>query len=482
MEKENINTGLYFVPDRPGSIFVGIDRYHHYSSTLPSNILTFVQNGNVDDRFRSFLIDNIKEAECCPYIPDVELLRYDLDTMREVPPVNPYVSFGEYVRRELLPYFEAHCLPPVKRISLHDAVYTYRHTGEPDGGILKRYLMQESAYMDFRLRQQERKTLYRCHPRYELPLKVVENDFGFLVFSANEIGKAGFKECIQHIADRYFDPHHDIDHLAVYDCTSPDKSLIPLIDSCYGPCKPSGLDNRFDFSLSSYVKASRLPDGLIDKLHPAYYHSMEPTADAFLKFASDWHLGKDIRTTVSRANHDICRLLTVMKTGYMNIHEQPFTYSSELLPYAERLERVTQIRTAKDFDTEKFRQASDEIRKAAALILRRDLDVRGHRSLKNMLADPTVRFTIGSRQLNEAQKSVLSSGYALYIPENNTCVTRHLQYCRADFEQNRFVNSSRPFGIKAYMMKDGTLCPLPEEKKEVPKAENRNKRNNNRIK
>lgn len=182
MDKRNQMENPFFDPDKPGSIFVGMDRYHQYSPHQPQNALTFIQKGDADSLFRKFLIDNIKEAECCPYIPDTELLRFDLANMRQVPPVDTHTPFEEYISKELLPYFQEHCIPPAKRISLRDAVYTYKYKNEPDGGILKKYLMQEPAYLEFRLQQQEKRTLYRCQPRYTFPLKVVENDFGYLIF------------------------------------------------------------------------------------------------------------------------------------------------------------------------------------------------------------------------------------------------------------------------------------------------------------
>ena len=172
MDKKNQEENQFFNPDKPGSIFIGIDRYHHYASQHSLNALTFVQEGDIEQSFRKFLIDNIKEAQCCPYIPDMELLRYDLWNMKHIPRIGPHVTFEEYISKELLPYFQEHCIPPTKRISLHDAAYTYKYKNEPDGSILKKYLMQESAYMEFRLQQQEKRILYRCQPRYAFPLKL----------------------------------------------------------------------------------------------------------------------------------------------------------------------------------------------------------------------------------------------------------------------------------------------------------------------
>ncbi len=94
------------------------------------------------------------------------------------------------------------------------------------------------------------------------------------------------------------------------------------------------------------------------------------------------------------------------------------------------LKKVTQVKSAGEFDTGKFKRLSTEIRKAADGILKRDFDVRGHRSLENMLNDSTVTFTVGSRKLNEVQKTALASGYALYLPENNKEATRHLLFAR----------------------------------------------------
>lgn len=97
MDKRNQMENPFFDPDKPGSIFVGMDRYHQYSPHQPRNALTFIQKGDADSLFRKFLIDNIKEAECCPYIPDTELLRFDLANMRQVPPVDTHTPFeGKY--------------------------------------------------------------------------------------------------------------------------------------------------------------------------------------------------------------------------------------------------------------------------------------------------------------------------------------------------------------------------------------------------
>lgn len=41
MDKRNQMENPFFDPDKPGSIFVGMDRYHQYSPHQPRNALTF---------------------------------------------------------------------------------------------------------------------------------------------------------------------------------------------------------------------------------------------------------------------------------------------------------------------------------------------------------------------------------------------------------------------------------------------------------
>lgn len=45
MDKRNQMENPFFDPDKPGSIFVGMDRYHQYSPHQPRNALTFIQQG-----------------------------------------------------------------------------------------------------------------------------------------------------------------------------------------------------------------------------------------------------------------------------------------------------------------------------------------------------------------------------------------------------------------------------------------------------
>ena len=52
MDKRNQMENPFFDPDKPGSIFVGMDRYHQYSPHQPRNALTFIPKGDADSLFR----------------------------------------------------------------------------------------------------------------------------------------------------------------------------------------------------------------------------------------------------------------------------------------------------------------------------------------------------------------------------------------------------------------------------------------------
>lgn len=486
MGKRNQMKNPFFDPEKPGSIFIAVDRYHHFIP-LPNNSLAFVQERQeekTDAAFHKFLTDNVNAVRCCTYVPDVEMVRYDLNLMREVPSPDTHMPLDKYIRQELLPYLQQSFQFPSRQISLPDAVYSTRYKRDPDCSTLRKYFMQEADYMSFRRAQDERQKIYRGEANFRTPLKVVENDHGYLIFSGNEIGKEGFRECLQHITDHYFDPHCDIGHLGIYEYPYVTEELAAHIDASYRTDLRQ-LNNTFEFRPENHVDQSRLPDKFVNGLTPLYYSPMETTADGFMELLNKFHFDSEARVQISHPNRDIYRLLTVMKNGYMNIHEQPFTYFGELMPIAEKLEKITQVQSAADFNMENFKQASLEIRQAADGILKRDFDVRGHRSLKNMLDDPMVKFTVGDRTLNDAQKSVLASGYALYIPENNREAFRHLQYCMADFGQNRMKNSSEPFPAKTYTLKEGLLRPLSTDTNKKPRAVKKPenlKRNTNRLK
>lgn len=472
----------YFNPQQPGTVCIAIDRYGHY---LPSseNALRFLQQGDVETGVRRFLDDNVKASALCTYVPDVTLLVFRFQSMKNVPPPGTGQTADRYIRDTLLPFLASENRLPVKEITLADAVYSTLTRGTPDRSALKRYLMQESGYVEFLQEQRERKNIYRLQPEYALPLTVVKNGFGYLLFSGNKVGREGFKACIQHVADHYFDPHYDMGRLDIYECPVLDGKLPPHIDTAYAPYGYFPV-NGFDFSPHRHVAPSALPEGFTEGLTPLYSHPLRPDAESFGSFISRFKDDGRTRTTVSRENYDIYRLLTVARNGYMNVHEKPFTYFDTLLPVARKLEQVTLVKTAAAFNADDFRIYSSVISRQAEAILQRDFDVMGHRSIVNELDDGDLTFTVGRVKLNPVQRAALADGHAVHLPENDSPENRHRLYCMADKFENRLVTSARPFfGVRTYRMTDdGLIRPVePEPDGKARKREMKSKSNKPKI-
>ena len=262
-----------------------------------------------------------------------------------------------------------------------------------------------------------------------------------------------------------------------------DGKLPPHIDTAYAPYGYFPV-NGFDFSPHRHVAPSALPEGFTEGLTPLYSHPLRPDAESFGSFISRFKDDGRTRTTVSRENYDIYRLLTVARNGYMNVHEKPFTYFDTLLPVARKLEQVTQVKTAAAFNADDFRIYSSVISRQAEAILQRDFDVRGHRSIVNELDDGDLTFTVGRVKLNPVQRAVLADGHAVHLPENDSPENRHRLYCMADKFENRLVTSARPFfGVRTYRMTDdGLIRPVePEPDGKARKREMKSKSNKPKI-
>jgi len=213
---------------------------------------------------------------------------------------------------------------------------------------------------------------------------------------------------------------------------------------------------------------------------------LETVEDRYRESEGAQHGEDDERTqtTVSRENYDIYRMLTVMRNGYMNVHEKPFTYFDTLLPVARKLEQVTQVKNAAAFNADDFRIYSSVLSRQAEAILQRNFDVRGHRSIVNELDDGNLAFTVGRVKLNSVQRAVLHDGHAVHLPENDSPENRRQAYCMADRFENRLVTSARPFpGVRTYRMtSDGLIRPVdPEPDGKAKKRETKSKSNKPKI-
>lgn len=207
-------------------------------------------------------------------------------------------------------------------------------------------------------------------------MKVVLRNHGYLLFSGNKAGEEALRGYLQRAADRYFEPHAHDGALEIYEYSGRRRELMHHING-----GGHGMSCREGTGKAEYIPLKALPAWFVDSLEPRLYHAMNPTADEYRGLFSKVKGYTGFELSSRAENEDIYRLLSIRERGYMNIHDRPFTYYRELLPLAERLEEVTQVKAAELFDPQAFRKLSSEIRKKADDILRRDFDVRGHRSL-----------------------------------------------------------------------------------------------------
>lgn len=457
MDEQSPN--MHFDPTQPGVVCIAADRYGHFQPGL-ENALRFIQKGDMEKEILRFLDDNVKAAERCTYIPDVTLFVFRFGSMKNVPVPDGKQPVDRYIRYTFFPFAASENRLPDKQLSLVDAVYSAHTKGTPDCPVSEDYLKREYAYADFLSEQNVRKDTYRSQAEYVLPLTAVETDHGCLLFSGNEVGLEGFKAFIQHVADNYFAPNGGFGHLKIYESRFLDRQMPALLDSAYVPHRYFPL-KVFDFSPHRYIEKKRLPKEFISSMRQVYEHPLNPDAEGFHSFILDFKDNERTNTVVSQRNHDIYRLLCIARNGYMNVHEKPFTYFETLLPLAKKLERITQVKSAEQFNADDFRIHSLAIGRQAEAILHREFDVRGHRSIRNELKDWNLEFTVGRVKLDIVQRVVLSEGYAVVLPENDSPGNLRKKYCMMDKVNNCLKTSSKPFpDVSTYQKTNDGLLQL----------------------
>lgn len=480
--KEKISSIPDFNPEKPGTICIATDRMGHYTPPV-ENALRFIQESDVKEKIHRFIEDNVMAAGFHTYIPDVTMLVFKLNSMKGIPLPKDGESTEHYIRNGLLRYIASENMLPEKEISLADAVYSAMTRKEADCSMLKGHFMHETAYMEFIREQRMRKDIYRSQPEYVLPLTVVENANGYLLFSGNDVGREGFRTCIQHIADHYFDPYCDFGYLKIYECDEIKGNMQEIVDTAYSGHRYLPI-MEYDFSHNKYVSPDRLPDDVRGRLRKVCEHTLKPDADGFQSFISHFNGNEGTRTVVSKENYDIYRLLNIARYGYMNIHEKPFTYFETLLPLARKLERITQVKSTKQFNADDFRIYSLTIGRQAEAILYREFDVRGHRSVTNELCDGNLEFRIGNVKLNSAQRAALADGHSVYLQENDRNGEKSLAYCMADTISNTLKTSPVPFrNVPTYRMtEDGLMVRMDTAGKGKARKDKREQADKKRLK
>ena len=103
MDSNRLSSEPYFNPQQPGTVCIAMDRYGHYRPSS-ENALRFLQQDDVETGIRHFLDDNVKAATLCTYVPDVTLLVFRFQSMKDVPPPGAGQTAARYIRDTFLPF------------------------------------------------------------------------------------------------------------------------------------------------------------------------------------------------------------------------------------------------------------------------------------------------------------------------------------------------------------------------------------------
>ena len=159
----------YFNPQQPGTVCIAIDRYGHY---LPSseNALRFLQQGDVETGVRRFPDDNVKASALCTYVPDVTLLVFRFQSMKNVPP-------PERDRRPTVTYATRSSLSLPRKTGCGKGNHPCRrgifHPDQRNAGLLRAEKVPHAGERLCRIPPgtARKENIYRLQPEYVLPLR-----------------------------------------------------------------------------------------------------------------------------------------------------------------------------------------------------------------------------------------------------------------------------------------------------------------------
>lgn len=205
-------------------------------------------------------------------------------------------------------------------------------------------------------------------------LTAVETAKGVLLFEYSGFGKTCCQAYMQHLADRFFITSEEKpEFVNLYKLTRPDAEVVKAFQT--SPHAFSLYTNSFLPDKAQYLDATILRNARLDKSH-----RIEPTFDAYDKFASSYGVVPSI------ANAQILRLLSLQETaGIYGID-----YTARRIPFIHKNSFNSQFNALQNIPAEnKGEQEKVKllIRDQAAYILKRDY---GFSPEQNKEIDPII--------------------------------------------------------------------------------------------
>lgn len=253
----------------------------------------------------------------------------------------------------------------------------------------------------------------------------IETARGFLFFTHTAEGNMKMRNFLQCMADHYFNPHFDLGPIHVY--------------RAEGPLNPGRSVNPDKTLLTGYpyLRMDKTPEMVLE-----YRNEMNPTAEDFGSFCHNAHCDSHHR------NSNIADTLKAIAGKDRTL--------SELSRQAMTPEIQEQIKNA------------SQDRALLDKLLKQYYDVRGHRSVENILSDPMDSVVVDGVRLFTPHRQVLAAGHGLFLPgEARNNPSHSYTWVNEDF--TRIVFSKEPPGDKQVFKVKTTIEKALNRKQDVKK-------------
>ena len=317
------------------------------------------------------------------YLPDLDLCRYQFPPGVSYPDIRLFDKDNSQVKK----FIAENGGSMQGNVSLRGLEYLYHHNEEKSlpmlvsSGLAGHLLVQPEAKR-FALAQDT----FNDDPSETLT--AVETNKGVLLFEYSGYGKTCCHSFMQHLADRFFITGEEKpEFVNLYKLTRPNAEVVKAFHA--SPNAFSLYTNSFLPDKAQYLDATILRNAQLNKSH-----RMEPTLDAYDKFASSYGVVPTI------ANAQILRLLSLQETaGIYGID-----YAARRIPFMHKNSFNSQFNALQNIPAEnKGEQEKIKalIRDQATYILKRDYGISSD-NRQNKEIDPII--------------SIQTPGGAVYLP------------------------------------------------------------------
>lgn len=291
------------------------------------------------------------------YLPDLDLCRYQFPPGVSYPDIRLFDKDNSQVQE----FITRNGGSMQKNVSLRGLEYLYSRDAEKSlpmlvsSGLADHLLVQPEAKR-FALAQNT------LHDDPSETLTAVETAKGVLLFEYSGYGKMCCHSYMQHIADRFFITDEDKpEFVNLYKLADPNVKAIKAFQTSTNPF--SLYTNDFISDKAQYLDAAILRNARLDRSH-----RIEPTFDAYDKFASSYGI------VTSIANAQILRLLSLQETaGIYGID-----YITGQIPFMHKNSFNSQFNALQNIPAEnkgEQEKVKALIREQAAYILKRDYGI-----------------------------------------------------------------------------------------------------------